>query len=284
MSILDKISRRASRLSESLATIAKVCLLSRKASSPASGEKENKRTLVILGNGPSLRGVLDNPPAWLADTDRMAVNFAANTDMFRSMRPERYVLADPHFFGGEKSDPNVKRLWENLRGCDWPMTLHIPVKEAGRARAHLAGNTRIILSTFNMTPGEGWPALTHPLFDAGLAMPRPRNVMIPAVMEGIRAGYHRILLAGADHSWLQSLYVDDDNMVVSVQPHFYADNDKEKERVRSEYAGYHLHDILGSMTVAFRSYHEIAAYAAKRGVTILNATPGSYIDAFPRLR
>ena len=49
-----------------------------------------------------------------------------------------------------------------------------------------------------------------------------------------------------------------------------------------EYAGYHLHDILNSLTIAFRSYHQIAGYAAKIGAKITNCTPGSFIDAFPR--
>ena len=76
--------------------------------------------------------------------------------------------------------------------------------------------------------------------------------------------------------------MDDENFVVSVQPHFYKDNDEEHKRVRSAYAGLHLHDVLGSMTIAFRSYWHVKGYADSRGVGILNATPGSMIDAFPR--
>lgn len=36
------------------------------------------------------------------------------------------------------------------------------------------------------------------------------------------------------------------------------------------------------MTIAFRSYWHIADYARSRGIEIINATPGSMIDAFPR--
>ena len=67
-----------------------------------------------------------------------------------------------------------------------------------------------------------------------------------------------------------------------MQPHFYQDNDKEHERVRSTYKGLKLHDVLGSMTIAFRSYWQIADYANSRSIEIINATPGSMIDAFPR--
>ena len=101
-------------------------------------------------------------------------------------------------------------------------------------------------------------------------------------MTAIRAGYKKIFLVGADHTWSQSLWVDDKNRVVSVQPHFYKDNKEEEERVAAEYAGYHLHDILNSLRIAFRSYFSIADFAARKGVKIYNATPGSFIDAVPR--
>lgn len=279
--LTDRLSSAVVKAGSSVATVIKVALMSRPVT--RRGDSKGDRQLVILGNGPSLRKVLEERPGWLFKGDRLAVNFAANTDMFADLRPEYYVLADPHFFAPEGNDPNVDRLWDNIRRSDWPMTLCVPARERVRAMTLLHGNGTITVKTFNMTPAEGWQWLTRRVYDSGLGMPRPRNVMIPSIMVAIREGYSRILLAGADHSWLQSLYVDDENHVVSVQPHFYADNEKEKARVTSEYAGYHLHDILNSMTVAFRSYHEIAAYAGRRGVKIINATPGSYIDAFPRL-
>ena len=114
-------------------------------------------------------------------------------------------------------------------------------------------------------------------------MPRPRNVLIPSLMVGLRMGYRRIVIVGADHTWTRTLSVDDQNRVVSIQPHFYKDNDKEQERVASVYRDVRLHEVLGSMAIAFRSYHAIADYAARCDVSILNATPGSFIDAFPRL-
>lgn len=282
MKTVDRVADFFSKFSGSVASLIKVMLLSR----PSSGRYPESRTrpLVVLGNGPSLRKTLEEKPAWLEDADRLAVNFAANTDMFFSLQPEFYVLADPHFFHGEEKDANVGRLWGNLMKCGWPMTLYVPVGERRAVLERVSANKNITVKSFNLTPAEGWRPVAHSLYDAGLAMPRPRNVMIPAIMTGMREGYREILLAGADHTWLQTLFVDDENHLVSVQPHFYADNEKEKERVRSEYEGYHLHDILGSMTVAFRSYHQIAAYARRKGVTVINATPGSYIDAFPRKR
>ena len=95
-------------------------------------------------------------------------------------------------------------------------------------------------------------------------------------------GYRQIYIIGADHSWIKTLDVNENNEVVSVQPHFYKDNDEENQRVTSVYRNVRLHEILMSFHVAFKAYHKIADYAASKGVSIYNSTPVSYIDAFPR--
>lgn len=240
----------------------------------------NGRPLVILGNGPSLRRNLDEDMDLLGSMDTLAVNFAANAPEFQSLRPTYYLLADPHFFDKAGSDPNVARLVENLNGVDFPMQLFIPAKARGHAR--LFGNPNLSVGFFNFLAAEGFGAFEDYAFDRRLGMPRPRNVLVPSIMTGIWLGYRKIYLLGADHSWLRTLTVNDRNEVVSVQPHFYKEDDMEQTRVTQEYLRHPLHEVLESMMIAFRSYHRIQRYAAARGVEVINATPGSMIDAFPR--
>lgn len=133
-----------------------------------------------------------------------------------------------------------------------------------------------------MTPVEGFAPVCHAAFSAGLGTPRPRNVLIPSIMCAIREGFGTIYIAGADHSWTKTLDVDEENRVVSLQPHFYEDNEHEKKRVVTEYHNYPLHTILKSLYTAFRSYFHIRDYAGSLGVKIINITPGSFIDAFER--
>lgn len=317
------------RIIQDLLTLGKVFVKSGRPSGAPKAQSLVSGSIIIMGNGPSLRKVMEQDREALMSRPRMAVNFAANAPEYFELRPEYYILADPHFFKSEvrehrsevreqraegrgtrrsrwpqcaasawlrvqreelkeesgegAGDPNVVRLWRNLARTDWPMHLWLPVRFRRQAAPLLAALPPCVIPLwFNLTPGEGGGRLTRALYRLGLAMPRPRNVLIPAIMMAMREGFREIYLVGADHSWLQSLWVDDKNRVVSVQPHFYKDNDKELERVAQEYAGYHLHDILGSMVVAFRSYFDIRDYAASRDVKIYNATPGSYIDAFPR--
>ena len=264
-------------MAAALASTAKVMLLSR----PPFKRREQPdgSELVLLGNGPSLRALLDHQLSTLQSRRLLCVNFAANAPEFVLLRPEYYVLADPHFFNGMDSDPNVKRLWENIGKGDWKMTLFVPHRFLKKACTLLpTGN----IQPFNLTPAEGSRPIVHPLYNAGLAMPRPRNVLIPSIMIGIRLGFKKIWLCGADHTWSRTLSVDEENRVISVQPHFYKDSKTEQKRVNTEYEGYRLHDILRSLYIAFRAYHDIAVFARRKGVTIINATPGSMIDAFPR--
>lgn len=272
----DRFSGFMADLGASVKTAVKLALQSRAVT--RGGADADSGPLYIMGNGPSLRSNFEHDLDFLRSHTTMAVNFAANTDEFALVRPSYYVLADPHFFTG-MSDPNVARLHESLARVDWPMTLFVPasVKADG-----LPSAGHLTVRRFNFVGAEGFSWLENLVYDSGLGMPRPRNVMIPSIMIGIWLGFRKIYLLGADHSWLQSIWVDDANRVVTVQPHFYTDNDKEKQRVHSEYAGHRLHDVLESFHIAFRSYHRIARYAASRGVEIYNATPGSYIDAFPR--
>lgn len=281
MSALKKLAVGVQAFNAGAASWLKAALLSRRPAPRVmrSGDEQ----LVILGNGPSLRHALEHDMEALMSHRRLAVNFAANAPEFATLRPDFYVLADPHFFAGRDSDPNVARLWENLRLVDWPMTLYVPCRWVKSVRTEM-GSKPVAVKGFNLTPGEGTEALVHPLYSAGLAMPRPRNVLIPSIMIGIREGFRRIYLTGADHTWSRTLSVDENNRVVSVQPHFYKDNKSEKERVSSEYAGYHLHDILKSLYIAFRSYHQIKRWADRQEVEIYNVSPGSFIDAFPRLK
>lgn len=272
---LSELPSKAGRTIKSAVKLAlqtRPCRIAREA---AEGDK-----LIILGNGPSLSSTIaDYSATALATTPLMAVNFAANTPEFEALKPRYYILADPIFFASD-SDEKVMRLWQNFADkVTWPMTLYLPMKQTVRARIH---NRNIKVEGFNFVELEGFSWFTRAVYDAGRGMPRPRNVLIPAIMTGIKLGFKEIYITGADHSWTKTLDVDSQNRVVTVQPHFYKDDEAEQQRVTQVYRDIHMHDILLSFHIAFKSYFDIAAYAKARGIAIYNATPGSFIDAFER--
>lgn len=281
----EKIVGKINSALQSGATLGKCLLRSRTPfAAPAA---DRSRPVIIMGNGPSLADLLSRNPRAIRECDLMAVNFAPNANMFFELRPGALVLADPHFFVATKTDAAVERLWQRLRSVCWPLVVYVPAKYSRKVAELLQPEAglpapEITVKQFNLTPAEGNQKIMHRLMDKGLAMPRPRNVLIPAIMIALRERYKDIRLVGADHSWSKSLWVDDSNRVVSVQPHFYPDTEKERSRVAKEYEGYHLYHIFNSLAIAFRSYFYIADYAHALGARITNCTPGSFIDAFPR--
>lgn len=268
------------RLGCTLKSIVKVVLQSRRTSQFPRAHKSGDK-IVVLGNGPSLRTTIEDYGKRIKELPSVAVNFMANTPEFAELRPDYYVLADPHFFNGLQHE-NVESLWRNIAKVEWPINLCVPVRLMKKARRLTGSNKNITLCGFNFVGAEGFAWFENMIYDRRLGMPRPRNVLIPAIMVAVGAGYREIYVAGADHSWLETIRVTDENHVVSVQPHFYSDSRKELQRSETEYRGYHLHDILKSFYIAFRSYHTLSLYARARGIGIYNSTPGSYIDAFPR--
>lgn len=236
-------------------------------------------SIIIMGNGPSLSETISRHSGILLSHPLLAVNFAANAPEFFTLKPRYYVLADPYFFN-TTDNPNVKKLSDNINRIDWEMTLFLPT--ASRKGNNNFGNSHVTVKYFNTVGVEGFKCLENFAFSKGLGMPRPRNVLIPSLMTAIALGYKNIFITGADHSWTRTLSVNENNEVVSIQPHFYKDDEKEETRVRTEYLNYPLHQIIYSFYVAFKSYFTIEHYARHRNVKIYNATPGSFIDAFER--
>ncbi|MDR2811204.1 MAG: hypothetical protein LBB84_11735 [Tannerellaceae bacterium] len=260
----------------SLLSLFRIILLSKKVN-PFSLPVHNKE-LVVLGNGPSLRPLLSERPSFFDGKDLMMVNFSASSDDYAKFRPGFYLLMDPAFFEDEAT--RHKLFVPMVAETEWEMHLFAPVS----ARKHTAWQEMVSRSPyicihwFNATPVEGVAGFRHFCYKKGFGMPRPRNVLVACLMVALQLPYDTIYLAGADHSWMKEIWVDDNNIVNEDRAHFY--DRKSTQRVVSPHR---LHELLDSMAIAFRSYHEVEAYSRKRGKKIINITPGSFIDAFGRM-
>ncbi|MDE7407183.1 MAG: hypothetical protein K2M76_02080, partial [Muribaculaceae bacterium] len=147
----------------------------------------------------------------------------------------------------------------------------------------MQNNPIITLHIYNTTPIEGFPALTNALYRRGLGVPRPHNVLIPSIAMALRMPFKKVYIAGADHSWLPEISVTDDNEVLMHQKHFYDQNTSKADTVKQENLNAaRLHTILYHMHVAFKAYFTLKDFATSLGKEVINITPGSFIDAFPR--
>lgn len=271
----------SSALGQSVMSVVKVALLSRR---PTPLPADTADELVILANGPSLNATVEQHADFLRGKGLMAVNFCADSPMFTRLRPQYYLIADPLFWiVDEKRD----RLFGALAGrTDWELHLLMPAKALAdrRWQEMIAANKNIRLHIYNTTPIEGFRGFAEWLYRRGMGVPRPHNVLIPAITQGLRMPFRKIYLAGADHSWLPEITVTDRNEVLMHQKHFYDQCTSKAEGVKQENLNTaRLHTILFHMYTAFKAYFTLRDYAASLGKQVINITPGSYIDAFERL-
>ena len=242
-------------------------------------QKTNKKnSCVILGNGPSLKNSIKGKEVAFSDMDTVAVNLFCTTDAFQAIKPKYYVLTDPAFFDDNVTEERVKqeqtKLKEGLSLVDWRMILFLPSINKNSKMTEQLANSNVEVFYYNLTPLEGFLSLQHAYFKRNLGMPTAMNVLCAAIFLMINVGYKKIYLLGADHSWLSSFFINDDNEVILGDKHFYGD-----QTIKCPYS---LSKWLYNQHVGFKSHERLEEYARYRNVEVLNATKGSYIDAYKR--
>ncbi len=236
--------------------------------------------IVVLGNGPSLRILLDEHADFLAGKELLAVNYAVQSPSYETLRPRYYVAIDPVVFSDEAF---CKRLFEPLaEKTVWPLELFVPynVRREKKWKAILSNNPFITIHYINTTPVAGADWIAMPLFRRRLGMPSPRNVLVPSLMVALWAGFRTVYTAGVDHSWHLQLRVDDQNRLMINDTHYYDASDPGYTRHGTFTVGM----LFRSLSLAFNSYHTVNRFARRLGRRIVNITPGSFIDAFERMK
>lgn len=269
---------------QSLLSVVKIVLQS-KLVTRLPGHFSNPDELLILANGPSLKRTVEESADFVHGKTLLAVNFCVTSPMFEQLKPELYLIADPLFWiVPEKREQLFRTMAEKTT---WDMNFLVPARALKNKEWQplLAGNPHIRLYIYNTTPIEGFQGFCNWIFSKGWGVPRPHNVLIPSIAMGIRLPFKKIYLAGADHSWLPEITVTDDNVVLMHQKHFYDQNKSQAATVTQENLhSARLYTILYHMYVAFKSYFVLEDYARSRGKEVINVTPGSYIDAFKRMK
>jgi len=277
-----------SQFLQSALSILKVCIRSsfflKKHNSDASD-------LIILGNGPSIKNDFKEHLDFIKSKTTLCVNKFPDTDYYEIIKPEYFIVVSKGFFNDDAVDYNVelrKRIIDALiKKTNWDITFFLP-SNAKKNKAFIEkikSNKYIKLSFFNTTPVEGLTFFNHLFFKLRLGSPRPHNVLIPSILNGINAGFKKIFILGADHSWLPQISVNNKNEVLINQKHFYDENSSTpKQMHKNEGQGNRtLDEVLNKFMLSFRSYHELEKYSKIKNCSIYNSTPTSFIDAFERI-
>lgn len=253
--------------------------------------KYDGRSCVILGNGPSLNTLIKEQKDFLNNKDLISVNLFPYTPLYTELKPNIHVISAPDFWRYD-SKPQYFEMRKNhfesmANKTNWPLEFYTPApsKRFPEWQETIKDNKYINARYYNYTPIEGFSCFNHFAYRKNLGMPRPHNVLVPAIMIAINLGFSEIYLWGADHSWLPLITVDENNHALIDNKHFYDENSSKPEQMNKPGSEYRkLHEILKKLMYSFESYFVIRKYAESRGSKIINATPKSYIDAFERLK
>lgn len=244
------------------------------------------RTVYLLGNGPSLKNDMEAIKK-LKGADFIVVNFMANNPLFWEIKPRYYTLMDPLFFTNRKENrhmESLEALFDSFNRVDWEMTIFIPVQHEESFREFSRINNPKIkitaLNTFSSYVASD--NARYFCYKKGYAMPQVQNVTIGAIFAMLNMGYGSIYLYGVDHTYLDSLKVNDKNELVHVYHHFY-ESAPNIVRVTDAF-GHHnsLAEELQTIVNIFASHEQCRKYADYLGANIYNLTKGSQIDSYER--
>lgn len=247
-------------------------------------------TVAVLANGPSLKGII---PCLMVDdefknSDFIVMNFFAFDDVFFKIRPKHYCLADPIFMQSEYTakKEQVLDLFKILQErVDWDLTIYVP----GYAlKNHLSysklTNPFITYIPLNIVNYRGYESLRFFFYKHGLALPIVQSVANMAIYVALNTGYASINVYGVDHTFFDSLCVNDNNQLCNRAQHFYDNSQEEllKPIMRCDDMIYKISDYINDISSIFRSHDLLSAYATFLHARILNCTKGSMIDSYER--
>jgi hypothetical protein len=281
-----KLSRWVGNCLNSAVSLAKITLLACKAPRLDTLRNSAINRCVVLGSGPSLTASLEH---YMHETEVsfLAVNTFVFSDAFEKVKPEFYVILDP---GMWLADHSITRntLAMLQQKTTWKLRLMIPHSARKSAFVQsLETHPFIQVVYLNYIVFKGFTSLAHRYYRKNKAMPQSQNVLVAALFLAVNLGFKRVELLGADHDWHRTLAVNDENVVCVKQVHFY-EQEQEVKLVpfkKGLHSGetFRMDEIFFAWAKVFYGYHTVRQYAVEQGTTILNATPGSFVDAFERI-
>lgn len=252
---------------------------------PDTGKK-----LKVLANGPSLKAFLEaemqNGRA--GDCEYFAMNSVSTSEAFTILKPAHYVISDLIFFHdtAHAKERGLSTMQAIADKVDWDMYLYIPwcFRDMDYVKI-VSGNSHVRIVPFHSRRYEGLDGLRNGIFRKGLGNGEYGTVLLNALYVAITLGYKDIELYGADHTFFNNLHVTDDNLLVYRYEHFDSEKPELKPMVfhhgpEREYFNMEL--FLKQKYEIFHGHGFMASYAEAMGARIVNCTPGSLLDVYPR--
>jgi hypothetical protein len=247
-----------------------------------------QKTCIILGNGPSFNESINKHPDFFKKHSLICVNAFSLSDQYEKLQPEYYVILDPSFWT-ETNDFLSKVLAGIANKTTWKLKLMIPFQARNSAYLQaIKSNKNISLHYFNYTVFKGFPSITHWFCKKNLAMLQSQNVLVASIFLSINIGFREIFIVGADHTWHQTLLVNEQNQLCIKDVHFYENKEqvvfKPFRITQNSEQTHRMDEIFAIWAKTFYGYIAMDSYARSRNASIYNASEVSFIDAFKRVK
>jgi len=224
------------------------------------------RRAFVIGNGPSL-ATQDLSPLTGEITFVMS-GFWKHPEIER-WQPTYYCLFDPLFFDGSAA---ADAFLVEIRKRVTQSTFFFPLgaEQSGTVARILSGERTFYVATAGPWC-RGWIGKT----DLTKVTDTPQSVSQLALMAAIYMGCSPIYLLGLDHDELAHR---------GALRHFYRGlgGMEAHPHLRVSLSDYSYRDVIEPTLRLWRGYESLNAVARSRGIRIVNATAGGFLDVFER--
>jgi hypothetical protein len=243
-------------------------------------------TLIVLGNGPSLRAPIALKSSYFKGKTLLCVNSFSISTEYTVLKPLYYVMLDPGLWRADNA--HVADTIDAIASkTTWPLHILVPheAKKSPRILS-LLQNKNVHVHFFNYIVYKGFERIGFRLYKKNIAMPQSQNVLVASLYFAINLGYKNIELFGADHNWHHDLIVNDKNVVCLKHIHFYDSETtvtyKPFYKMMHVQETFRMDEAFFAFAKVFAGYHQIKKYSLYRNAHIVNMTQGSFVDAFDR--
>jgi hypothetical protein len=290
-------------LFQTLVSLGKIAIKSRP--NKRANSSVNHERILVLGNGPSAKSLIEKVEKKPVTASLMAVNkFAIDATFFR-LKPSFYLLHDGDFFhfseeiwNNPSLHPRVKtkpefevwqdqinNTWKNLLLQDWGLTLYIPRQYKNTFIVQRALKAGIQVQSYNYTVTRGFQWFKNFAYRHNWGMPQCQNVINAAIFHALRMPVKQVYCCGLDHDFHRNLWVGPDNVVYESVSHFYTTEAFKHPLVHADGSGkVHLRQIFDNLSKLHWSYFELHKFAHHQNIPIINITPEGFVDEFPRAK
>lgn len=220
----------------------------------------------IIGNGPSLK---KQDLSLLSNEITFSVNAFFKYKNIEKWQPNYYCFVDPLFFSDSIA---VRKFYQNVRQKLYSSIFLVPI------------NAKSILENQKLVPEErtyyvefrGWLREGFNCnIDLTKSIPGVTNVIQLCIIWAMYMGCSPIYLLGLDHDWLSyrgTIEYFHSGVTIDHDPRIEEDLNKIPYKNT-------LEDVLR----LWQGYETISKISSKRGIDIINATEGGFLDVFERM-